>query len=220
LELGRVGKELKRAIELNPNYATAHKFYGNHLSDMGRFDEALAEYKRAQELEPLSLIIAANVSETYLEKGDLNAAVEQCQRAIDVDPNWYYARLLLGLEYLKQGRGAEALAEAEKSVQLSKGVSGPLGILGYIYAQIGKQSEAVTIVKELEERYARRQANGYDIARVYVGLGNKDEAFAWLEKDFQSRNATMPSFLYLPPVGYLRDDPRFADLMKRVGLPQ
>ncbi len=213
-------KELKRGIELNPNYATAHKFYGNHLSDMGRFDEALAEYKRAQELEPLSLIIAANISETYLEKGDLSAAVEQCQRAIDVDPNWYYARLLLGLEYLKQGRGPEALAEAEKSVQLSKRVSGPLGILGHIYAQTGKQSEALTIVKELEERYARRQANGYDIARVYVGLVDKAQAFAWLEKDFQSRNATMPSFLYLPPLSYLRDDPRFADLMRRVGLPQ
>jgi hypothetical protein len=76
------------------------------------------------------------------------------------------------------------------------------------------------VIKELEERYARRQANGYDIARVYVGLRDKDQAFAWLEKDFQSRNATMPSFLYLPPLSYLRDDPRFKDLRKRMNLPE
>jgi eukaryotic-like serine/threonine-protein kinase len=105
-------RELKRGIELNPNYATAHKYYGNYLGNFGRFDEAMAEYKRAQELEPLSLIISINLAEVYLQKGDLSAAVEQCQRAIDLDPNWYYARLQLALVYLKQGRSAEALAEA------------------------------------------------------------------------------------------------------------
>ncbi|HYV04259.1 MAG TPA: protein kinase [Blastocatellia bacterium] len=213
-------KELKRALELNPNYATAHKFYGNYLCDMGRFDEGLAEYKRAQELEPLSLIIYANLAEVYLGNGDLNAGVEQCQRAIDLDPNWYYARLVLALVYLKQGRGAEALAEAEKSVELSKRLSGPLGVLGYVSAQTGKRSVAEGVVKELEEKYSRRQANGYDLARIYIGLGEKDLAVSWLEKDFKAHNATLPNFLYIPPLDSLRDDPRFKDLAGRIGLPE
>jgi Flp pilus assembly protein TadD len=126
----------------------------------------------------------------------------------------------LGLVYLKQGRNTEALAEAEKSVELSKRQSIPLGVLGYICGQTGKRSEAAAVVGELKERYSKRRANGYDIARVYVGLGDKDQAFEWLEKDFQSRSATMPSFLYFPPLDALRDDPRFKDLARRMGMPE
>ncbi len=126
----------------------------------------------------------------------------------------------MALVYLKQGRNAEALAEAEKSVELSKRQSIPLGVLGYIYAQTGKRSEAAAVVEELKERYAKRQANGYDLARAYVGLADKDQAFAWLEKDFQSHSATMPSFLYFPPLDSLRDDPRFKNLAHRIGLPE
>ena len=212
--------ELKRAIELNPNYATAHKYYGNYLANFGRFDEALAAYKRAQELDPVSLIINANVAEVYLSKGDLNAAVEQCQRTIDLDPNWYYVRLLLALVYVKQGLNVEALAEAEKSGELSKRQSAPLGVLGYVYARAGKRGAAATVAQELEARHAQQQANGFDLARLYVGLGDKDQAFAWLEKDFQSRNATMPGFLYMPPLDSLSNDPRFKDLSRRMGLPE
>lgn len=210
-------KELKRGVELNPDRATAHKFYGNVLFDLGRFDEARAEYKRAQELEPLSLIISANLTESYLQSGDFNAAAAQCQRAIDLDPNWYYAHGLLAGVYLRQGKNVEALTEAEKSVELSKRLSGPLATLGGIYARTGKRNEAEAIVKELKEKFAQRQANGYDIARLYIGLGDRDQAFEWLEKDFQSRNATMPNFLSTPPLSYLHDDPRFKDLTRRVG---
>jgi tetratricopeptide (TPR) repeat protein len=213
-------KELKRGVELNPDRATAHKFYGNVLEDLRRDDEALAEYKRAQELEPLSLIISANLSELYLTKGDLNSAAEQCHRAIDLDQNWYYVHLVLSLVYLKQGRNAEALTEGEKSVELSKRLSAPLAILGTVYAQTGKREEAEALLKELQDKYARRQANGYDIAGVYVGLGDKDRAFEWLERDFQSRNATMPNFLDAAPLNSLRDDPRLKDLVRRIGLPE
>src|ERR1700754_240241 len=213
-------KDLKRAIELNPNYATAHKYYGNCLAEVGRFDEALAEYKRAQELEPLSLIISANLAEVYLTTGDLKTAVEQCQRAIDLDPNWYYIRHLLSLVYLKQGRNAEAVAEVEKSVELSKRQSAPLGVLGYVYAMVGKRSEAAALIEELKQRYAEGRANGYDITRVYLGLDDRNQAFVWLEKDFQTRNATMPGFLYSPPLDSLRGDARFKDLANRIGLPE
>ena len=168
----------------------------------------------------MSLIISINLAEVYLQKGDLNAAMEQCHRAIDLDPNWYYARLQLSLVYLEQGRDAEAVAEAEKSVELSKRQGNSLGVLGYVYARTGRRGEAAAVAEELKGRYAKRQANGYDIARVYVGLGANDQALAWLEKDFQSRNATMPGFLYLPPLDALRDDARFKDLAGRIGLPE
>ncbi|MBA3768130.1 MAG: protein kinase, partial [Acidobacteria bacterium] len=185
----------RRGIELNPNYATGYKWYGLQLATLSRFDEALPKLKRALELEPLSISINLNLADVYFMKGDLNAAVEQCQRTIELDPNWYYARQYLGLGYLKQGRNAEARAEAEKSVELSKRHSIPLGVLGYIYAQTGKRHEAAAIIEELKERFAKRQANGYDLARVYVGLGDKDQAFAWLEKDFQSRSSLLPYWL-------------------------
>jgi Flp pilus assembly protein TadD len=160
------------------------------------------------------------LAEVYLQKGNLDAAAEQCRRAIDLDPNWYYVRLQLGLVYLKQGRIAEALAEAEKSVALSKRESVPVGVLGYLYAQTGKRGEAAALIEELKERYAKQQANGYDLARVYLGLGDKEEAFVWLEKDFQAHTVTLPSYLYLPPLDSLRDDPRYKDLARRIGLPE
>lgn len=213
-------RELKRAIELNPNYATAHKFYGNVLVDQGRADEGLAEYKRAQELEPLSLIISINLAEVYLDKGELNAAAEQSQRAIDLEPNWFNARMLMALIRSEQGRVSEALAEAEKCAELSKRSSRALGVLGDVYAKSGKRIEAEAVARELKDLYAMRKANGYDIARVYLSLGNKDQALEWLEKDFQSRNATMPNFLTMPPFDLLHDDPRFNDLIRRIGLPE
>ena len=212
-------KELKRGIELNPNYATAHKFYGNYLSDLGRFDEALAEFRRAQELEPLSLIMSANIAEVYLTRGDYKAAFEQCQRAIELDPNWYYVRQLSSLVYLKEGRNAEALAEAEKSVELSRRLSNPLGTLGYVYAQLGKRSEATAIIEELKARQAKRQAYGLEIARIYFGLGDKEQTFAWLEKDLEAHSSTLPSWIFIPPLNELREEPRFKDLARRMNLP-
>ena len=212
-------KELKRGIELNPNYATAHKFYGNYLSEVGRFDESLAEFKRAQELEPLSQIIRANLVEVNLTKGDFNAASEQCQRALEIDPNWFYARQLLAVVHLKQGRSAEALSEAQKSVELAKRLGTSLGTLAYIYSQTGKRTKALALIEELKEKQAKGWAYGLDLARVYIGLGDKEQAFAWLEKDFQAHSSTLPAWIFIPPLDSLRDDPRFKDLIRRMGLP-
>jgi TolB-like protein/Flp pilus assembly protein TadD len=214
---GEMERELTRALELSPNYATAHKYYGNYLANFGRLDEALVEYKKAEELDSLSLIIKANLTEVYLTKGDIGAAVEQSRQTIELDPNWYYIRQLSAIAYLKQGRTAEALADAEKSVELSKRQRSTLGYLGYIYAQIGKRDEALKLADELKGKFAKGEANGYDLARVYVGLGDKDQAFGWLEKDFQSHNSIMPGYLYIAPLDSLRDDPRFKDLTRRIG---
>jgi TolB-like protein/Flp pilus assembly protein TadD len=213
-------KELKKGIELNPNYATAHKFYGNFLFDVGRFDEGVAEFKRAQELEPLSLIVSANLAETYLTTGNVNAAFEQCQRAVELDPNWYYVRQLLALAYLKQGRHAESVAEAERSVELSKRLGNSLGTLAYVYTQTGRRDDAMAILEELKAKQAKQQAYALELARIYVGLGDKEQALAWLERDFQSHSSTLPSWMFIPPLDSLRDDPRFKDLRKRMNLPE
>ena len=187
---------------------------------MGRFDESLAEFKRAQELEPLSQIVNANLAEVNLTKGDFNAAFEQCHRALEIDPNWFYARQLLAVVYLKQGRNTEALAEAEKSVELSKRLGTSLGTLAYIYSQTGKRTEALALIEELKAKQAQGRAYGLDLSRVYIGLGYKEQAFEWLEKDFQAHSATLPAWIFIPPLDSLRDDSRFKDLLKRMNLPE
>ena len=210
-------KGYKRAIELNPNYASAHQWYGNQLFNFMRYDDALVETKRAQELEPLSLIINLNLAELYMLKGDVPASIEQTQRTIDLDPNWYYAHQDMALLCLKQGRNADAVSEALKSVEMSNRETFPLGVLGFVYARTGKRAEAEAILGELKTRYEQRKANGHDIARIYVGVGDKDQAFAWLEKDFQARMSTLPTWLATPPLDSLHDDPRYKDLERRIG---
>jgi len=126
----------------------------------------------------------------------------------------------LGLSYLKTGRNAEAVAALEKAAQLTDRYGFVLGNLGYVYAATGKRTEALAVIKELEEKYARKEANGLSIAAVYAGLGNKDKAFEWMEKDFQNRDGSLPDITVSIPLESLRDDPRFKDLLKRMNLPE
>lgn len=118
---------------------------------------------------------------------------------------------------LKQGRNADAVSEAVKSVEMSNRETFPLGVLGFVYAHTGKRAEAEAILGELKTRYEQRKANGHDIATIYVGVGDKDQAFAWLEKDFQARMSTLPTWLATPPLDSLYDDPRYKDLERRIG---
>jgi len=213
-------KEFRRGIELNPNYATGHQWYGRELLSLGRVDDALIALRRASELEPLSAAIRLNFAQALLAHGDINAAFDEVTEAAEISSNWYFARILMGVHLVKQGRLAEALVEAEKGVELSGRQAVALGILGYVHGQMGKRREAETLIEELKKKYSQREANGYDLARVYVGLGDNDQAFAWLEKDFESRNATMPREFSLFPLDSLRDDPRYKDLSRRMNLPE
>ena len=212
--------ELKRAIELNPNYPTAHHWYNGLLLNTGRFDEAMAEIRRAQELDPLSGIIGANVGIIYLAKNDPDSAVTQFKKIVDFDPNWWAGHFYLGEAYLMQGRSEEAVTEFQKSVELGGRSNRSIAFLGHAYAITGKRSEAQSILKELEDRYARRESIGQHVAAVYAGLGDKEQAFAWLEKDFQPRTGELPRIRWYAPFASLKTDPRFADLVKRMGLPQ
>jgi TolB-like protein/Flp pilus assembly protein TadD len=212
-------KEFKRGIELNPNYPTAHHWYGlPYLNMLGRLDEAMAEIKRAQQLDPLSPIISANAGNLYVLKGDLNAAIEEFKKVIELDPNFPIARDFLGCAYLRQGHEQEALAELQKGVEASGRASQELGFLGYGYGALGKRADAMVVLKELEGRYARKESPAMHLAAVYAGLGEKDQAFAWLERDFQARTGLLIFITTLPEYDNFRDDPRYTDLLRRIGL--
>jgi serine/threonine-protein kinase len=211
-------EELKRAINLNPNYPTAHHWYAYYFYIQRQFDDAMREIERAYVLDPLSPVISENVANVYLLKNDLNAAIKQCQRTIELDPAFADAHYILGFAYLKQGRNNEATAEFQKAVELSHRASTYLGYLGYCYAVTGRRAEAFSILKELEEKYAKGESSGQFLAGVYAGLGDKDQVFVWLEKDFQQRSGQLPTIAWRLHFDGLRSDPRFIDLLHRMGL--
>jgi Flp pilus assembly protein TadD len=211
-------EEFKRAIILNPNYPTAHHWFAYYLYTKRQFDDAMREIKRAQEVDPLSPVISENVALVYFLRNDLNSAIEQCQRTIELDPRFADAHYILGFAYLKQRRNEEATADFQKAVQLSGRAATYLSNLGYCYAVTGRRAEALAILKELEEKHAKRESTGQFLAGVYAGLGDKDQAFAWLERDFQQRSGQLPTITWRPHFEDLRSDPRYADLLRRMGL--
>jgi TolB-like protein/Flp pilus assembly protein TadD len=210
-------QEFKRAIELNPNYPNAHHWYSLCLLDLGRIAEAKAEIKRAHELDPLSLIIGTTVTYAYLAEGDAKFAIAQNKKVVDLDPSFSRGHGYLGLAYLKEQRYPEAIAELKKAVELSGRERWPLRDLGYGYAISGSRTEAEAVIKELLEKYEKGQAIGQDLAAVYAGLGEKDQAFAWLEKDFQNHSGLLGWTRWSPAFESLRSDPRFTDLLRRMG---
>jgi TolB-like protein/Flp pilus assembly protein TadD len=209
--------EFRRALELNPNYPTAHHWYSRVLRALGRADEAWTEIKRAVELDSLSLVIINNVAEQYIERGDLKSAVDECQRLIDLDPNFWAGHQTLSIALAKQERYPEALAVAQKSLDLSNGSNAALALMAHIQGRSGKRAEAEAVIKELMERYARQEADARDLAIAYSGFDDKDQTFAWLEKAFADRSHFMAVLRLEPMLDSLHSDPRWHDLLRRVG---
>ncbi len=209
--------EFKRAISLNPNYPTVHHWYQVQLRALGRLDEALAEIKRAQELDPLSPTFEVNLGTVYFMKGDLESAMASAKRLVELDPNYPLARVVSGAVYLKQRRYKEAIAEFQKNVASERSAYS-LSDLGHSYAIGGVRDEASAVLKELEEKYKRGESLGQYVAAVYAGLGDKDQAFAWLEKDFKARSGSLQFVTVKVSFDPLRSDPRYTDLLRRMGL--
>jgi tetratricopeptide (TPR) repeat protein len=211
-------KEFLRAIALNPNYPTEHQWYSRYLRGVGRTDEAWREIKRAEELDPLSLVIINNIAENYVDRGDLTSAVKQIDRMFDLDPNFWAAHQTLGIVLVKQGRYADALAEAQKSLQYSNRSNASLALLGHVYGKLARRSDAEEVIKELEKRYTDKQADSRDLVIVYTGLDDKNRAFDWLERAFADKSVFL-AFLKLEPLmETLHSDPRWNDLERRVGV--
>jgi serine/threonine protein kinase/Tfp pilus assembly protein PilF len=220
LDWDKVGaeKEFLRAFELNPNYPTAHQWYSRYLRAIGKLDEGFREIKRAEQADPLSLVIINNVAEIYIDRGDFSAADKECRRMIDLDPNFWAAHQTLGIVLVKQGRYDEALAEAQKSTQFANRSNASLALLGHVYGRLGRRSDAEGVIKELEKRYAEKLADGRDLAIVYAGLDDKDKTFSWLDKAVADRSVILAFMKLEPLLEPLHSDPRWKDLERRVGI--
>ena len=211
-------EEFKRSIQLNPNYASAHSHYGLYLVARERIDEAVAETNRAQELDPLSLSISASRGFLLMNARRYEEAIEQERRVIAIDPNHYQAHWFLALTYLANQQIDQAIATSEKAVAISNRAPAALGVLGMAYGAAGRKGEANQILNELLQLEKQRYVSPMAFVYVYTGLGNKDQSFAWLEKAHQERSNGIAFFKVSPTVDQLRSDPRFADLLKRIGL--
>ena len=208
--------DFKRAIELNPNHATAHHWYAEYLASVTRHDEAIAEIERAQELDPVSLIVHTEVGRHFYYARQYDRAIEQLRKAVEMDPNFARAHQYLGRTYVKKGMYEEAVAECQKAWQLDN-TPRTLGFLGYAYAVSGKRAAAQKVIEELKGESKRRYVSPYWITVVYAGLGDTDGALEWLEKLYEERSGFL-IFLKVEPIfDSLRSDPRFTDLLRRAG---
>jgi TolB-like protein/DNA-binding winged helix-turn-helix (wHTH) protein/Flp pilus assembly protein TadD len=216
-DLDSGGKEFRRAIELNPGYATAHHWYSWHLALLGRYDEAIAEMKKAESLDPLSLIINADLAELLVLSHSYDESIRQSRKTIEMDPNFAMAHNQLAQAYLQQHKYKEAVVELQKAVQLSGGSPTCIANLARAYALSGQKSEALTLLGDLKTSSTPGFSHASEIAAIYVSLGNMDAAMNWIEKGYTER--FNPGVLIRPGFDPLRSDPRFVNLAHRVGLP-
>jgi DNA-binding winged helix-turn-helix (wHTH) protein/TolB-like protein/Tfp pilus assembly protein PilF len=211
-------EEFKRGIELNPNYATARLWYWTYLERMGRFSEAQREMKRTLELDPISLANNSYVGRSLYYAGQYDQAIAQYQKTIEMDPTFALAQNLLGLAYVQQSRFKEAIALGEKTSTFAAASPDTLAYLGYAYAMSNDRPGAKKILERLAEQSQLRYVSPLNTAIVYLGLGDKDNAFDWLEKACAVRSPDMTTLKVDPIFKSIRSDERFTDLLHRVGL--
>jgi TolB-like protein len=208
--------EYERAIELKPGYAPAHQWYSWHLIMMGRNSEGISELRKAESLDPLSLIISADIADALCVARRYDEAVQQSKETLEMDANFAVGHFELGQAFVQKQLYDGAIAELQRAIQLS-GHSGAFeSNLAHVYGVLGRNKEAVKILKELEARHNKNPSVAADIALVYVGLGDRDRAMMWLNRAYEVRFKA--SILLHPVFDPLRSDARFKDLLGRIGL--
>ena len=215
-----IEREFKHAIALDPNYVPALHKYSHYLILMGRFDGSLTVSQRALALDPLAVGMTFHLGAHYYRARQYDLAVTQVQKALAMSPNHTGAHAYLGFTYAQQGRYNEAIAGLQKSPE--RGVVDTRGDIGQVYALAGRRAEAEKLLTQLHEEAKHKPVSSYHIAGIYAVLGEKDQAFVWLEKAIAERD---PNFTNQGPkvdvqFDNLRSDPRFADLLRRMGLAQ
>ena len=210
-------KEYRRAIQLDANYATAHHWYAELLAYRGRFDEAFAEIERARQLDPLSLIIATDRAEILYLSRDYDRAVAQVRGVLDIEPNFLQAHYILVFSLVQKGLFADALADVETWDRLDE-TPWSLMMRAYIHGRSGQQIQARQALRKLEQLHRSRAIDPAPFVLAHIGLGNRDAAFAWLEKAYSEHSTAIPSLGVNPIYDPLRDDPRFHQLTRRIGL--
>jgi len=210
-------KEFRRAIELNPGYASAHHWYAWHLALVGKNAEAIAEMRKAQNLDPLSLIINADLAELLVIAHFYDESIQQSRKTIEMDRNFGLAHNQLAQAYLQKGMRDEAITELQKAIQLSGAGLTYTANLARAYAASGRRNEALQLLSDLKKHSNPGYSHASEIATVYAALGDNSQAMTWLEKGYEER--FNPGVLLRPGLDPLRSDSRFQDLVRRIGLP-
>jgi serine/threonine-protein kinase len=211
-------RQFKRAIQLQPTYPTAHHWYALLLSRLGRHDEGLAEIRQTQKLDPSSLIINHGMGAALRLAHRLDDAIEQYRKTLAMEPTFAYALLDLGVAYAQKGMYPEAIMELQRAHQQSKRQTRILGFLGYAHAKAGQESQAREVLARLQDLAKHSYVSSYTMALIYLGLGDKDQAFACLHQALAERDPWLMEVKIEPLLDELRTDPRFTDLLRCMGL--
>jgi eukaryotic-like serine/threonine-protein kinase len=213
-------RELQRAIELNPAYATAHLWYGETLIQTGRLEEAITEYKRALELDPLSLVINGSLAGAFYDARQYDQAIEQELKTLELDPNFIPGHIYLGRAYIQKSMYKEGIATFGKALAISPGDPWALSGLGYAYVVAGRRVEGQKVLDNLNALSKKKYVPAWYMATIYAGLGEKDKVFELLERSYEDRSIGAPGLTIKvdPAFDLLRSDPRFADLLRRMNL--
>jgi TolB-like protein/Tfp pilus assembly protein PilF len=210
--------EFKRAIASNPNYSIAHHWYALQLAMLGRFTAALAQIQRAQEPDPLSLIINTNLGWLLYFNRQYDQARAQLLKPVEMDSDFMSAHVKLGWVYEQQGLYPQAIAEFQKALALAGDDLNVLALLGNAFARAGQQNEARQILTTINQRARQKYVSSYWIAIIYASLGAKEEAFGWLERAYTEHSVGLVWLKVDPKLDCLRTEPRFKDLLQRIGL--
>ncbi len=211
-------KDFQRAISLNPNYAMAHKWLGGLLENQARFEEALAEFRKAQALDPLSGVIQENIGELFYSQRRYDQALAELRKTLDLVPGFASAYRWRGRVYLAQHKYSEAIAEFEKVRTPVGEIPYGLGDLGHAYSHAGRTNDARQVLQQLKDFSTQGASVGYDIAFVHLGLGDRDQAFTWLERSAEDSATELRTLKVDPLYDSVRNEPRFQALLKKVGL--
>jgi tetratricopeptide (TPR) repeat protein len=212
-------KEFKRAIAINPGYATAHQWYALFLAAMGRTESAIAEIKRAQDYDPLSVVINTTAALVYNFARQFDQAIEQCRKVFEVYPGFPLAHFERGRAYEQKGMLAEALAEYQSARTTSSNSPQTVTAVGHALALLGRADEALQVVNTLLETAKQRYVPVIYLAGIFAALYDHDQALTWLEKAYQDRSDYLVYLRREPTFDSLHSDPRFQDLCRRIGLP-
>jgi DNA-binding winged helix-turn-helix (wHTH) protein/TolB-like protein/Tfp pilus assembly protein PilF len=210
-------REFQEAIKLKPAYAPAHQWYSSYLVAVERFDEAIAEAKRTEELEPLSFVASSHLGWIYYLSGQNDKAIEQCRKILELDPSSFPARRYLGLAYEAKGMYAEAITEFQTGVKLS-GSPLMLALLGHAYAASGKTAEAKQVLNDLQQLQDQRYVSPYTVAAIHAGLGDNEQAFKWLQTAVEERDIWLMNLKVDPVFAKLRSQRQFTDILARIRL--
>ena len=211
--------EFRKALKLDPNLVSAHQRYGSYLTFMGRFEESIRHYETALELDPFSLQINMNLATTYYLRGEYDRAINHLNKTSELEPNYMPTHFVLGSAYVQQGRLEEAIEQFKFIYKMDEEAYIALGFMGYAHALNGQRAEAETLLSILQDIAGRKYISPYSLLLIHLAIGPLERVFQLLEQLYEERNDWLVWLKVSPELKNLRNDPRFQDLLRRIGFP-